>query len=112
MALALVPAPPDTAALMKSIPGFLALKSAIIASRPSCSPAPVHHENTSTWSLAGSLAGSFAASLAGSFAVSLAGSLVGSLDLEQAATQIAHIRPVAKRTATWLGSCLCMEQPP
>src|SRR5215813_13389140 len=88
MALALVPAPPATAALTTSIVGFLDLKSAIIALRISSSPAPVHHENTSTWSRAGSLggAGSLAGSLAGSFMASLGGSLAGSLDLEHAAT--------------------------
>src|SRR5262249_56532098 len=47
IALALVPAPPDTAALTTSI-GFFFLKSPVIAARPSCSPAPVHHENSST----------------------------------------------------------------
>src|ERR1051325_438967 len=84
IAFALVPAPPDTAALMNSMPGFFDLKSAIIASSPSCSPAPVHHENTSTWSLAASLGGSLTGSFAGSLAASLGGSLAGSLDLEHA----------------------------
>src|SRR5262245_51997865 len=53
--------------------GFFFLKSAIMASRPSCSPAPVHHEQTSTWpiSLGGSFAGSLAAVAAGSLAASL-----------------------------------------
>src|SRR5678815_5326517 len=85
MALALVPAPPETAALTNSMLGFFFLKSATIASSPSCSPAPVHHENTSTWSLGSCLGGSLGGSLTASLGGSFGGSLAGSFAFEHAA---------------------------
>src|ERR1041384_7780831 len=94
---------------MNSMPGFFDLKSAIIASRPSCSPAPVHHENTSTWSLAASLGGSLAGSFTASLGGSLGGSLAGSLALEQAATQTSA---AARFRVRWLIALLPMVQSP
>src|SRR5688500_8425225 len=61
------------------MPGFFALTLAIIASGSSCSPCPVHHEDTSPWSFSGAGSGSF---------TTLADSLAGSLDLEQAEIEI------------------------
>src|ERR1041384_931121 len=113
IAFALVPAPPDTAALMKSMPGFFDLKSAIIASRPSCSPAPVHHENTSTWSLGASFAGSSADPFGASLGGSLGGSFAGSLALEHAARHaVAHSSAVARFLVSWLIALLPMVQSP
>src|SRR5262249_7298107 len=93
---------------MNSIPGFLALKLAIIASRPSCSPAPVHHENTSTWSLAASLGGSFGGSFAGSFTASLGGSFAGSFAFPHAVSQ----NMAAMLRVTWLITLFRIEQSP
>ena len=55
--LALVPAPPATAALITSRPGFAALAAAIIACSAASSDPEVHHENTSILPVAAAFAG-------------------------------------------------------